>query len=289
MNNLSIGDFYLQVRSDFKELSLIDFKEIVAAVLPKSTNIFSTTLLTVVDQHKISKLLAKYKVGTPVVYLTKTIDFYGYRLNVSNKVLIPRVETEQLIDISKSFILDKNLSNNQILEVGIGSGCIITTLANELEKALVSYEYLGIDISQDATKCTTDNLALFPLKSKVSIKTTSLLNYIKSPSPKAFHYIVSNPPYLTEDQMLALDTYVKKEPVKALSGGKDGLKYYKQILKLAQLQQQRFMFLPTLFLEADPAIMKSLITIFSKTYAPGNISIVADLFGLDRFIIIQAP
>jgi|GEM_PF-545272 len=285
MNN-TLGGLYIEFARNIPNLTLIDFKELVKFVT-KAQTVTSITPISKVEQTVLAKLLARFKLGEPITYITNSIDFYGYKLKVSNKVLIPRVETEQLIDIALENILDINIDKISILEVGVGSGCIAVSIANKLRELTTAFTYLGIDISQDAINCTEDNLAPFNLQNTVSTATISLLDFISSSSYKQFTHIISNPPYLTKRQMESLDIYVQKEPTSALFGGEDGLDYYKQILQLAKIQLQSFSSLPSLLLEADPEVMGKLKLLIAEIYPSNQVKVINDLFGYQRFIIAQ--
>lgn len=254
-----------------------------------SNSILSIALLSKSQARRLDKLLASFIAGIPLSYITGFTHFYGYNFKVKKGVLIPRQETEQLVDRAKQYLLANNNKSISVLEVGTGSGCIAISLAKELENYLLDNAIQAIDVSKSAVKIAKENLELLKPKKIVSVKHQSLLNYLKNDSDRQLSLIISNPPYLTQAQMSALPLHTKKEPKLALFGGKDGLKFYRQILKLANKQVEALGTLPSLILEADPEIMQPLKALICEVYPTNIVEIHKDLFGLERFITALQP
>lgn len=295
---ISVSQYYqLVIPASTKEiLSFSEFKQLAARAIygkqlktTEEQKILSTSLLNKKSTKILDKLLAKFLAGTPVAYLTAHTEFYGYNFLVNKNVLIPRLETEQLVTLAKEYLLANPTAADRILEIGTGSGCIAISLAKELENLLLDKVIIGIDKSILATKVAKANLERFSVKNIISIENISLLKYLNYTSNKPISLIISNPPYLTTEQMSNLPLQTEAEPRAALFGGKDGLRIYRQILHLAKKQLKEFNRLPALFLEADPAIMQNLVSEIAEVYPTNMIKVYKDLFGLERFITALQP
>jgi release factor glutamine methyltransferase len=160
----------------------------------------------------------------PLQYITKTCNFYGRDFIVNSSVLIPRPETERLIDIALDKI--KKIDKPKIFEVGVGSGCIAITLGLERPDA----EIHAIDISQKALKVATQN------KTKFKVKNINLskMDIFKSSPEIRYDLFISNPPYIGEGEIEGLEKNVKDyEPTIALTDNEDGYKFYKKFSETA--------------------------------------------------------
>lgn len=171
-------------------------------------------------EEKILKDYKLYKEGMPLQYIIGKWNFYGRDFYVGKEVLIPRYETEILIENILKISEKNNIS--KILEIGVGTGIISITLASELKDV----EILGVDISEYALKLSNKNKEFHNLEN---------INFIKSDLYKnvegKFDLIVSNPPYINKEDMKKLDKKLSYEPELALFGGEDGLDFYRKIIK----------------------------------------------------------
>ena len=162
------------------------------------------------------------KDGYPIQYLIGYVDFYGYKINVNEDVLIPRYETEYLlekiINISKKIFSDKI----NILDIGTGSGAISIVLKNKLNSNVTA-----CDISKKALNVAINNAKI----NNLSIK--FIESDIFSNINDKFDIIISNPPYISSDEVI-MDSVKKYEPNLALYAPKDGLYFYEEILKDAR-------------------------------------------------------
>ncbi len=160
----------------------------------------------------------------PVAYIVGYTYFYGYKMKVTDQVLIPRWETEELV--SNILIYYDDLFKGQVVDavdLGTGSGAIAIALKKEEEKI----NMLATDISSEALKVAKENAALN--SANITFYEGSWLEPIKD---KKFDIIISNPPYLTNTEFVE-DIVKDNEPHVALYGGKDGLDFYEEILKEA--------------------------------------------------------
>lgn len=157
--------------------------------------------------------------GIPLQYIVGNVEFYNYTFNVDNRVLIPRFETELLVDKLIKRVKNKYNKKIDILDLCSGSGCIGITLDKELDANV-----LCSDISSDALEVLGENKKLN--NSNVKYVLSDLFSNIDG----LFDVIVSNPPYISYDE--ELDDIVKNnEPSISLYASSDGLYYYEEILK----------------------------------------------------------
>ena len=168
--------------------------------------------------NKFLEIIEKRKQNYPLQYIFGKWEFYGLELFVDESALIPRFETEILVDE----ILKLDCKKDKILDIGCGSGAISLALADNLKK---SYVY-GIDINKEAIKLSNKNKEKLNLKN-VEFFESDIFSNIKE---KNFDIIVSNPPYIDEVDIKTLEKELSFEPQNALYGGKDGLFFYKKII-----------------------------------------------------------
>ncbi len=172
-----------------------------------------------IDIVKFKNYLQKRINRQPIAKIIKNKSFWKNDFYVNNYVLDPRPETELIIEQVLNIYKNKNLKL-KILDIGTGSGCIAISLAKEFKNASIT----AIDISQEALEVAARNLKIHNCDNQIQLK---LIDF-KSINSK-FDLIVSNPPYLTNDQFNKTDPEVKKfEPKMALVGGDDGLKFYRE-------------------------------------------------------------
>ncbi len=175
-------------------------------------------------ERRFFNLIIKRCTHIPASYLLKNTYFYGYSFKIRQGVFIPRPETETIIDVVCKLFEDKTQSL-KILDVCTGSG----NLAIVLAKIFLNSEVVATDISRKAVNTARENVSLHGLENRVGILRADIF----PDNIGKFDLIVSNPPYLTDDEMKSIPEEVRREPVKALSGGKTGLKYINKILSNA--------------------------------------------------------
>lgn len=162
--------------------------------------------------------------GEPLQYILGEWEFYGMKFFVGKGVLIPRPDTECLIDlVSEKF---GNLRNLKILDLCTGSGCI----ALVLKKIFPDADVTGIDLSPDALAYAAKNKAYHALD--VKFLQGNVMDSCLPENFDVFDLIISNPPYLTSQEMQILQTEVSHEPEMALHGGVDGLNFYRGITRI---------------------------------------------------------
>ncbi|MFS8130446.1 MAG: HemK/PrmC family methyltransferase [Candidatus Dojkabacteria bacterium] len=191
------------------------------------------------------KLTKEIDSEVPVEHITSKGEFYGRDFRVNKYTLIPRIETEELIDLALDVINNRanKYSKVTFADVATGSGIIGITFALELEKRLIAYDGYLSDISNAALKVAEDNARNFLIERKthcfINQKDESSLQLIESDLLDNFHnikldLIVSNLPYIPRERISSLSSSVKDfEPLIALDGGIDGLEYIRKLLHQA--------------------------------------------------------
>jgi len=162
--------------------------------------------------------------GEPVAYITGRKEFWSLDLEINDKVLIPRPETEILVEQVLRLVKKWKLVNGKILEIGTGSGAISIALASELEKA----RFFAIDISIDAVKIAKRNAGRNGVEKLVSFVCGNLFE----PFSEKFDFIISNPPYISEKEFQCLPAEVRNfEPEEALLAGPKGIEFHRELVK----------------------------------------------------------
>jgi release factor glutamine methyltransferase len=196
-------EIFLQHIFGYKKIDLyINFEE---EVTPKNLK-------------RLREFIKRRVENEPIQYITGVSNFYGRDFNVNKNVLIPRPETEILVNVSIDYLSSKK--NPYIIDVGTGSGCIAITLAKELPSSKV----IAIDYSQQALNIAKENAELVGVKNIEFLKLDFLsenLNYVADA-------VVSNPPYIAQEDIQSLMIDVKEfEPHRALTDNADGLEFYR--------------------------------------------------------------
>ena len=230
-------------------------------------------LLKYLPKNKdIEKSLDLLKKGIPVQYIIGNVDFYGNILNVNKNVLIPRRETEELVEKTYNYIkniIDKNIS---ILDIGTGSGAIAITIKKLLDKCRVD----AIDISLDALEVAKENA----FNNNVSIN--FFQSDIFSNVSNKYDCIISNPPYISYDEEI-MDVVKNNEPHIALYAKDNGLYYYKEIIKNAKnYLNDKFL----IGFEIGYQQGEHVVSIAKKYFPKAKIILEKDLQHFDRFVFI---
>ncbi|EPX60604.1 Methylase of polypeptide chain release factors [Cystobacter fuscus DSM 2262] len=171
-------------------------------------------------------LIARRMAGEPTQYLTGVREFYNRPFKVDARVLIPRPETELLVEAALH-ALPKD-GPGTALDVCTGSGCIAISLAAERPQATV----LATDLSPDACALARENSQALGVADRVSVLHGSL--YTPLPPDARFQVVVSNPPYIASGEIPGLSAEVRREPRMALDGGPDGLALLRQVIQGAR-------------------------------------------------------
>ena len=246
-----------------REVDLLDAELILARTINKERlflNAHPDYLLDQKERKIANARLARRIKKEPLAYILGTKDFYGRTFKVTPATLIPRPETEELIEYIKSASAT-SFTNNQpvrIIDVGTGSGCIAITLALELPNAQVT----AVDISEDALDCAKYNACQHGV-SNISMKKSDLLQNTQLSGQK-FNFIVANLPYVDPEwEWLDKDT-LAYEPQTALYASDHGLALIKELIISAPYYLAKN---GQLVLEADQSQHQAIIDFAAQTTA----------------------
>jgi release factor glutamine methyltransferase len=167
--------------------------------------------------NNFNEIINKIKNNYPVQYLIGDVDFYGYKINVDNRVLIPRFETEMLVNETIKLIKERNIMP-KIIDIGTGSGCIAITLSKELKTTVTA-----IDISKPALELASLNASINGANVKFFQKDIKNCTF-----EDTYNVLISNPPYVKLTSVV--DPKIKYEPQNAIFAQDNGLEFYKAIL-----------------------------------------------------------
>jgi len=243
--------------------------------------------------------------GMPLAYITGHKEFYEFDFIVNKHVLIPRPETELMVDEALSLLRSLLRSKQKItvIDVGTGSGCILISLIKSLQKPKAqnpNCKFLATDISKPALAVARKNAKLHKVDKKIKFLHGNLLETLiknnKIPATSSSIYpgetgvvILANLPYLAPDQIKNSPT-IQREPKSALEAGPDGLRYYKKLF--AQINQianhtpaPAAKLQITVFCEIDPSQILKIKKLIKSILPNSKLQIKKDLRGLNRLII----
>ena len=226
-------------------------------------------------KDKFYKLAEKRNNGYPLQYITNSQEFMGLDFYVQEGALIPRPDTETLVETVINIVKERYNKKIKILDLGTGSGAIALSLAYYLRNSFVT----AIDISDIAVETTKINIKKHNLNNIEVIKG----NIFEDNFGEKFDVLVSNPPYIESDEIKNLQTEVSVyEPRLALDGGVDGLDYYKPIVELFKKICEEN---GVLAVEIGRQQKKSVEEIFLNSKVFKEVKAYRDLAGNDRVII----
>ena len=258
-----------KVHSDLAKMLLADLLDM------NSLELFMVLDKEIEDStvYEYKRRVDELREGRPIQYIIGNVNFFGNKLIVDERVLIPRFETEQLVEETIKRIKDK-FGNKElsIIDLGTGSGAIGLTLKKELPNSKVDL----LDISTDALDVAKTNAINLGLE--VNIIHNDMLDNIDD----KYDVIISNPPYIRNDEEIE-DIVRDNEPRIALFGGIDGLDYYRKILKdISKNIKEEYLIA---FEIGD--LQKEGVTSIAKEYLPNSkIECIKDLSNRDRMIFI---
>ena len=209
--------------------------------------------------------------GIPVQYIVGNVDFYGYNFKVNENVLIPRFETEELVEKTIKYINKYFNKKVDILDLGTGSGCIAITLKKEL------------DCNVDAVDISPKALEIAKLNAKNNnVDITFYEGDMLNPINKIYDVIISNPPYIAYNEEI-MDIVKNNEPHTALYAEDNGLKYYKDIISNAN----KYLKEKSIIAFEIGEKQGKLILEYAKNYFKDSIiTVEKDMQNRDRFVFI---
>ena len=225
-------------------------------------------------EQDLADTLAERRIaGEPLAYILGRREFYGHEFGVGPGVLVPRQETELLVDAVLEFISTSRLKRPLIVDVGTGSGAIAIAVAKALPDATV----FATDISHNALKIAEANALSLDVQDAVHLLQGDLLE----PLPGPVDIIVSNPPYLTAGELVGLTSEVRREPETALDGGRDGLAAISKLMRqVAGLVQQPRL----LAIEIASSQLESVVLLAQGLFPNSEVTHLLDLAGLPRVV-----
>lgn len=274
-----ISDFY------FDELSQVYNRPEIEAVLASAAYSvlgFSRSDLQIKKEENInqSDLLKLYdyakalKNGEPLQYVIGETEFYHLKFKVNKSVLIPRPETEELVEM----VLKENKDAKSFLDLGTGSGCIPVTIKKNMPGA----EVFACDISMDALNTAKKNAELNKTDVRYFIGDILNLEFFKT-LKEDFEVIISNPPYIKKEEAVDMSTQVKDhEPHLALFvEGQDAIIFYKKIVDLSLFKLKSG---GRLYFELNPLTSVDVKSYAEKTNAFSSVELIKDMSGNTRFL-----
>lgn len=227
--NKFVKDYLLYNKSVKKDFDIKDALIIFSNIKSMNTSDIyinmDEIMLDYNEQIKASMMLnSLYKENIPMAYIIGKINFYNENYIVNNDVLIPRVDSEILVEKAIEYINKENL--NTMIDMCTGTGCLGISIS---KNSNIKHTTL-VDISNEALEIAIKNVTLNNIEDKCHVCSSNLFSNFEKSGIK-YDIIVSNPPYIATKDINYLDESVKKEPIIALDGGKDGMDFYRKILK----------------------------------------------------------
>lgn len=225
-------------------------------------------------EKTFKSLVARRLQHEPVAYITGQKEFYGLDISVDRRVLIPRPETETLVEVALAVARQKDIS--PLAEVGVGSGAIAVALAVNLPWASV----FAIDASADALEVAKTNCQHHDVLDRVHL----LLGDLLQPLPEPVGLIVANLPYVSHEELDSLPPDITEyEPLSAIDGGKDGIQQIGRLLAQAVSNLKP----PGIIcLEIGATQASAVNELVRNEFPAATVGLVRDLAGLDRVAII---
>jgi release factor glutamine methyltransferase len=240
----------------------------------KKSDILLDKKIEKVNNEEIISIINRINQSEPIQYILGETEFYGRKFKVNKNVLIPRPETEELVDL----IIKENKKQKKIkvLDIGTGSGCIAITLAKELPEA----EVCALDISKDALKTANENALMN--NAKVDFSHADIIQNLKF-KLQNLNIIVSNPPYVRESEKKQMHTNIlEHEPFTALFvKDEDPLIFYKSIILFAK---QHLVENGKCYFEINEKFGQETITLFAENNF-SEIRIIKDLQNKERIAV----
>lgn len=226
-----------------------------------------------IDEYR--ERIKKRAKRVPVAYIIEKKEFMSLEFKIKEGVLIPRPDTENLVEAVIDYCQEEKINEPQIIDVGTGSGAVAVSLAHYIEGAKV----VGVDIDPLALKVARFNMEKHELSERMNILKSDLLSEFIKRDINGIDIIVSNPPYISKAEMEELPPEVKKEPKLALEAGEDGLDYYRSLIPQAEkiLKDKGKLFLEIGYQQAE-----SVEELLSENWS--DIKVEKDLAENDRVV-----
>ncbi len=236
-------------------------------------------ILSEKEKDKLFFYLKERISGKPIQYIIKNTGFYGLEFKTDPRAMIPRPETETLVNEVIQHFIKKESEPIKIIDIGTGSGVIAITLAYELKNSFV----YATDISKDALELALENAKIFKVEKRVKFVLGDFFDPLKNKNlVDFFDCIVSNPPYVKDSDYKNLDKEIKDfEPEIAFLCGDDGINFHKKIAKEGVKYLKKG---GLLVLEIALGNAEKLLEFLSSSSLYNQIRIVKDLAGIRRVV-----
>ena len=231
-------------------------------------------VLSDIEREKLEQGLSRLAAGEPLAYVLGEWEFFGLKLKVSPTVLIPRPETELLVETAINW-LSLNPGLRKALDVGTGSGCIPVAIAHNIDDV----HFVATDISPDAIEIAQQNVARYELGQRISLVETYLTRGVRG----NFDLITANLPYIPDERLPSL-AVSKWEPRLALGGGPDGLRFIEPFLRQAEAKLSKH---GIVLAEIDASLEGAVINLANSLFPQAEIEVRKDLAGLPRLLVVQ--
>jgi len=231
-------------------------------------------------EAELRSLTSRRASREPLAYITGRRGFYGRELSVTPDVLIPRQETELLVDLALRWVTSHPFkqSNVRIADIGTGSGALAVTLAAELGQSHVD----AVDVSPSALNVAQQNALEHHVADRINFYEGDLITPLIG---RTYDIVLANLPYVTANNLSSAQPEVLREPVLALLGGEDGMDLIKRSAKMlpAIMDRHRSFAL----YEIDPLTVAETVRILSMVLPTAQISVINDLAGLERCVTAE--
>ncbi|MBN1662645.1 MAG: peptide chain release factor N(5)-glutamine methyltransferase [Deltaproteobacteria bacterium] len=278
---MNVATILNQTTKDFENNGLASPRLDAEVLLARLLKVDRLDLFKYPERELTDKELADFhpwvyrrRMGEPVAYITGRKEFWSLELIVNPDVLIPRPDTEILVEEVLKYYKDSDKTDARILDVGTGSGAIIIALAAELKNASLS----ACDISSKAIQVALRNAEAHSLAHRIAFFAGDMF----APVSGLFDGIVSNPPYIEDDTFYALSREVRNfEPASALMGGPDGMNFHRRLIRKGKHYLKKG---GRLFLEIGAGQKETVVGLFRNEGDYEDVACRKDYGGIERCI-----
>jgi release factor glutamine methyltransferase len=232
------------------------------------------SIVNVNEREELGRLLKEAAVGVPLPYLVGHQEFYGLDFFINRDVLIPRPETELLVDLALRWF-EVHPGRRLAADIGTGSGCIAISLAVNTPELMM----YASDISNAALEVARQNIRKHQVEKQIRLSCSDLIDTL----PEAVDVLCANLPYIPEARLDGL-TSLRHEPRQALSGGQDGLQFIRQLLvdSPGRIRQGGM-----ILLEIEASLGPQVISLARNDFPGALVNCHRDLAGNDRIVSIE--
>ena len=227
---------------------------------------------------RFNKIIEQRTTRYPLQYILGEMYFYGRKFKVTPDVMVPTPETEFLCDLAINYLRNENITSPEILDVGVGSGVISVTIACEIGSAKIT----GLDIFPQAIGIASENALLHEVQDRIELIESDIFSNLDK--ARKFDVILSNPPYISDEEYKTLPPEVLADPKVALVSGAEGLDLIERLIAGAPdylKPKARLMF------EIGYNQAEKVARISEKDLRYKSISIMRDLNDIDRVVVLS--